>query len=225
MRIVCRWSLIRVVGWYNKSMKIFRNGLMTGLVLQLAIGPVFFFIANLTLQKTIFDGFAGVIGVTLADYLYITLAILGIGKLLEKEKIKKIFGIISSIVLVLFGIFIIKNVTGGNISNNLQISSISIFSSFISTFLLTISSPLTIVLFTSVFASKVIEYNYTKRELFIFGISTGLATFLFMGTSVVVFSLLGQNIPTTLIQVLNIIVGCLLIGYGGTRLVRVLRGK
>ncbi|MFA5791435.1 MAG: LysE family transporter [Candidatus Paceibacterota bacterium] len=206
-------------------MKIFRNGLMTGLVLQLAIGPVFFFIANLTLQKTIFDGFAGVIGVTLADYLYITLAILGIGKLLEKEKIKKIFGIISSIVLVLFGIFIIKNVTGGNISNNLQISSISIFSSFISTFLLTISSPLTIVLFTSVFASKVIEYNYTKRELFIFGISTGLATFLFMGTSVVVFSLLGQNIPTTLIQVLNIIVGCLLIGYGGTRLVRVLRGK
>ena len=32
-------------------MKIFQNGLLTGLFLQLAIGPVFFFIINLTLQK------------------------------------------------------------------------------------------------------------------------------------------------------------------------------
>ena len=47
-------------------MKVFKNGLLTGLVLQMAIGPVFFFIVNLTLQKTIFDGFSGVIGVTLA---------------------------------------------------------------------------------------------------------------------------------------------------------------
>jgi hypothetical protein len=76
-----------------------------------------------------------------------------------------------------------------------------------------------------VFASKVIEYNYTKQELFIFGISTGLATFLFMGTSVVLFSLLRQNVPTTLIQVLNIAVGCILVGYGGTRLTKILRGK
>ena len=38
-------------------MKTFLKGLTTGLVLQLGIGPVFFFIINLALQKTIFDGF------------------------------------------------------------------------------------------------------------------------------------------------------------------------
>ncbi|HEY4513410.1 MAG TPA: LysE family transporter [Candidatus Paceibacterota bacterium] len=206
-------------------MKVFKNGLATGLFLQLAVGPVFFFIANLTLQKTIFDGFAAVIGVALADYFYITLAVLGVGKLLEKEKIKKAFGIISSIILVLFGIFIIKNITGESISNTVEINSISLFSSFISTFLLTISSPLTIVIFTSVFASKVIEYNYNKRELLTFGISTGLATLLFMGVSVVFFSLVKQTIPIALIQTLNIIVGCLLIGYGAMRLVKSLRAK
>ena len=70
-------------------MKIFKNGLMTGLVLQLAIGPVFFFIVNLTLQRTIFDGLAGALAVTLGDYFYITLSILGIGKLLERQQIKK----------------------------------------------------------------------------------------------------------------------------------------
>ena len=69
--------------------KVFKNGLATGLILQLAIGPVFFFIVNLTLRKTIFDGLAGVLAVTLVDYFYIALAIFGIGKLLENKKVKR----------------------------------------------------------------------------------------------------------------------------------------
>ena len=53
-------------------MRIFVNGLLTGLVLQMAIGPVFFFIINIALQKTLYDGFAAVSAVTLVDYFYIT---------------------------------------------------------------------------------------------------------------------------------------------------------
>jgi threonine/homoserine/homoserine lactone efflux protein len=204
-------------------MKVFKNGLLTGLTLQLAIGPVFFYIINLTLQKTTLDGFVAVIGVTLADYVYITLAILGIGELLKKEKIKKIFGIISSIVLIIFGIYIIKSILDVNIQDTVNVNSISLFSSFISTFILTISSPLTIVLFTGLFATKAVEYNYTKKELFIFGFSTGLATFIFMGISVILFSLIKGSVPLVLIQVMNIIVGSLLIGYGGLRLVKILK--
>ena len=204
-------------------MKVFKNGLFTGLTLQLAIGPVFFYIVNLTLQRTTLDGLIAVIGVTLADYVYITLAILGIGELLKKEKIKKMFGIISSIILIIFGIFIIKNILSANIQNTININSYSLFSSFISTFILTISSPLTIIFFTSLFATKAVEYNYTKRELFIFGFSTGLATFIFMGVSVIFFSLIKGSVPLILIQAMNLIVGCLLIGYGGFRLKNVLK--
>ncbi len=207
--------------WYNKIMKIFKNGLLTGLVLQLAIGPVFFFIINLTLQKTALDGLVATLGATLADYVYITLAIFGIGKLLEKERVKKIFGIISSIVLIVFGIFVIKNVLIENFSAGVNTNSVSLFSSFIYTFFLTLSSPLTIFLWTSLFAAKALEYNYSKKELLIFGFSTGLATFVFIGTAVIIFSSIKGNIPITLIQILNLIVGCLLIGYGGIRLRKV----
>lgn len=70
-------------------MRVFRNGLLTGLILQLAVGPVFFFIINLTLQKTLLDGIVGVSAVTLVDYFYITLAIVGVGKLLENNRFKK----------------------------------------------------------------------------------------------------------------------------------------
>ena len=204
-------------------MKVFKNGLLTGLVLQMAIGPVFFFIVNLALQKTILDGFAGVIAVTLADYFYITLAIVGIGKLLEHKKIKKVFGVISSIVLMIFGLIMIKGIMKSNVSTNVIINSSSVFSSFISVFFLTISSPLTIVMWTSLFATKTLEYNYTKKELFIFGFSTGLATFIFMGLSVILFSLIKGAIPIILIQILNGVVGCLLIGYGTTRLIKIIK--
>jgi threonine/homoserine/homoserine lactone efflux protein len=203
-------------------MKIFKNGLLTGLTLQLAIGPVFFYIVNLTLQKTTLDGFLAVLGVTLADYIYITLAILGIGEFLKKEKIKKTFGVASSVVLILFGIFIIKNIFDINTASSIK-NSTSVFSSFISTFILTISSPLTIIFFTSLFTSKVIEYNYNKKELLIFGFSTGLATFIFMGSSVVLFSFIKGNIPMILIQTMNLIVGLLLVGYGTIRLFKILK--
>lgn len=206
-------------------MKVFRNGLATGLILQLAIGPVFFYIVNLSLQKTIYDGFAGVIGVTLADYVYIFLAIAGIGKLLENKKIKKVFGVVSSIVLVLFGLFIIKGIANIHYQSTISISSANIFSSFISVFLLTMSSPLTIVMWTSIFAAKTIEYNYTKKELLIFGLSTGLATFIFMSLSVILFTFVKSIFPIILIKALNGFVGCLLIGYGILRLKNLIKNK
>src|SRR3989338_194836 len=164
-------------------MRVFANGLLTGLILQTAIGPVFFFIINLALQRSLYDGLVAVAAVTLVDYFYISLAILGIGKLLEKKKIKKIFGIISSVVLLIFGVIIIKRVIGSDIPTDAATDSKNLLSSFASVFFLTISSPMTIIFFTSLFAAKAVEYNYTKQELFIFGFATGSATFIFMGSA------------------------------------------
>ncbi|MDP4008295.1 MAG: LysE family transporter [Candidatus Peregrinibacteria bacterium] len=206
-------------------MRVFANGLLTGLILQTAIGPVFFFIINLALQRSLYDGLVAVAAVTLVDYFYISLAILGIGKLLEKKKIKKAFGIISSLVLIIIGIIIIKNIPTEIGTPELTTNSSSLLTSFSSVFFLTISNPMTIVFFTGVFSAKAIEYNYTKHQLWIFGLSVGLATFLFMGSSVIVFSLLKKPVPILLIQTLNVIVGCLLILYGAIRLKPVLKNS
>jgi len=199
-------------------MKILRNGLLTGLFLQLAVGPVFFFIVNLALQKTFFDGLVGVIAITIVDYFYIMMSILGLSEFLEHKKIKKIFGIISSIVLIVFGLLMIEKSANLSISVPLAPQSTTLVSSFISVFLVTISNPMTIVFFTSVFMAKAVEYNYTKKELFIFGVGTGMASFLFMGSAVVLFSLLKSSIPWLFIHVLNVLVGILLVGYGVVRL-------
>lgn len=199
-------------------MKEFKNGLLTGLTLQLAIGPVFFFIINLALQKTIFDGLAGVLAVTIVDYFYISLSILGIGKLLENQKIKKIFGVASSLVLIIFGLAILKGILGDDVSKKIDANTLNIFTSFTSVFFITISSPMSIVFFTSIFAAKAVEHNYTNKQLVLFGLGTGFATLLFMSSSVLLFSLIRGSVPILLIKMLNGAVGCLLIGYGSLRL-------
>ncbi len=206
-------------------MRVFANGLLTGLILQTAIGPVFFFIINLALKRSLYDGLIAVLAVTLVDYFYISLAILGIGKLLEKKKIKKAFGIISSVVLVIFGLVIIKGVLGENVSTTSTIQSETLLASFSATFFLTISNPMTIVWYTGLFTAKAVEYNYTKQELLVFGLSVGLATLLFMGTSVIMFSLAKKTVPISLMQTLNIIVGCLLILYGAFRFTKVFKNS
>jgi len=141
-------------------MNVFKNGLLTGLVLQLGIGPVFFFVTNLALQKTLWDGLAGVVGVTLGDYFYITLSILGIGALLQQKKYKKLFGTLSSIVLILFGAFIVNKVLSNSSTTATVVQPTSVLASFTAVFFLTISSPMTIVWYTSLFTAKAVEYNY-----------------------------------------------------------------
>jgi threonine/homoserine/homoserine lactone efflux protein len=206
-------------------MKSFKNGLLTGLTLQLAIGPVFFYITNLALQKSFLDGIAGVLGVTTVDYFYITLSILGIGKLLENKNFKKVFGIISSVVLIIFGLLILKGLLENSSTDSSLTNTSNIISSYTSVFLITISSPMTIVFFTSLFTAKVVEYKYTKKELAFFGIGTGLATFIFMGSAVILFSLIRGTVPTLLIQILNGFVGLILIAYGIKRLYKNLQSK
>ncbi len=204
--------------------KVFINGLLTGLMLQLAIGPVFFFVLNITLQRTMAHGFLSVIAVTIADYCYILLALAGVGKLLEYQKTKKILSFISASVLFVVGMMILLSAKDLLIHDTIHIETESSYSSsFVSAFLLTISSPLTIVFWTSLFASKTIEHGYTKRNLAVFGFSAGLSTLLFLSGAVLLLSLFKTSIPDFLVKILNGVIGVVLMTYGSLRFKRGLK--
>ena len=89
--------------------------------------------------------------------------------------------------------------------------------------LLTISSPLTIIFWTSLFTSKALEKGYEKRELIPFGLAAGLATAVFLGFMVTGASFLRLAISGNLIRFLNTAVGLLLSFYALIRLVRALK--
>jgi arginine exporter protein ArgO len=203
------------------------NGFLTGLILQLAIGPVFIYITNIVIQKSLYDGLSAVLAAAVADYLYILLAISGVGRFLENSSFKKLFGIISSIVLIAFGS--ISILTSGNnpgIDNIPVITGTeSLIESFVTTFILTISSPLTILFWTGLFTAKSLELNLSRRELYVFGISAGFTTILFLGVSAFIISVLRSVISDIMIYYTNIFVGIILVFYGIWRLPDIFRMK
>lgn len=203
----------------------FISGIKTGLFLQLAIGPVFFYVVGISIESNFTNSLLAVLAVTIADYIYIALSIIGIGKLLQKERIKRNFGLLSSIILMLFGImFLYKGL--GHISQPQQISPFAWtpLNSFMSAFILTISSPLTIVFWSSIFSAKAIENNYRRNALFLFGVGAGSATFIFLSLAMAVLAILKTNIPDLMVQIMNCLVGLILIYYGVMRSITFIKG-
>lgn len=214
----------------KKYTKIFWNGLTTGLILQLAVGPVFFYIMNLVIKKSLVDGLMGVVAVTLVDYLYITLSIWGVGRLLEYKKNRMFLGIVWPIILVVFWIVMVYNGTvtflgQWTIHSMSNYISTSLRESFFSVVVLTLCNPMTIVFFTSLFSTKALEYQYRRQELWFFWFSVGIATLLFMSSATVFFSSIRGLLSISYIDILHILVWLILIGYGAVRIVKLLTTK
>ncbi|HOA08473.1 MAG TPA: LysE family transporter [Spirochaetota bacterium] len=203
--------------------KTFFRGFKTGLILQLAIGPVFIFVMNIAVQRSLSEGIAAVAGVTAADYFYIALSVVGVGKLLENDRMKRALGFIAPAVLLLFGAYMLYSVFFTGSAENVIRNDPS--SGFLSAFALTISSPLTILFWSGIFASRAVEYGLTRHELAVFAFAAGLATFVFLGCGVLILSSAAAVIPDTVISALNISVAVLLIGYGVLRMIRAFRKR
>lgn len=193
--------------------KKYFSGLKFGLLLQIAVGPMCLMVFNTAKNMGLLVALSLVFAIALIDAFYITLASVGVSKLLEKENIKKIFKIIGSLVLILFGINIILNVFSVNIIPGLNLKPTST-SIFIQGLILTLSNPITIVFWGSVLSTKIIEDELEKKELIIFSIGLVSATLLFLSLIAILGTMFSNFIPDNISNVLNIIVGVLLIIFG-----------
>lgn len=203
-----------IFGITNKMNKII-DGFKFGMLLQIAIGPVCFFIFQITLSHGIIPALSAAIGVTLIDSFYIILAILGIGKFMEKNpetvKILKYFG---SLVLILFGLSMLISLLGNSSPVNSSLAHFSKLRPFVSACLLTISNPLTIIFWTGVFASKTASDNMKFRELIFFGIGSIFSTLVFLSIISIVGHYTRMLINNQIIILLNIFIGTVLVFFG-----------
>ncbi|MDP4180494.1 MAG: LysE family transporter [Bacillota bacterium] len=197
------------------------KGLRFGLMLQLAIGPVCIYVFNTATRGGIIPAESAVLAATLMDSIFVTLAIIGIGALLEKQSIKKGLKYFGAIILVYFGL--------GTILGTLKISIIPTFAAkestlsaanaFITSFIMTASSPLSILFWSGVFATKLSSEGFSKSEMRLFGVGAVTATLVFLGTLALLVGMLHPFINYTIINALNIIVGIVLIGFAVKMLV------
>jgi threonine/homoserine/homoserine lactone efflux protein len=189
------------------------RGLLTGMALQLALGPVFIFVANTAFQSGMAAGLSAAAGATATDFIFITLAMAGLGRLLERERARRFLSAAGSPVLVVFGIMTLRKglemkaamdvvVTGGAIE------------SFVASFMLTASSPLSILFWSGIFTARMSEFDSDRRGLLLFGFAAGSATMLFLGAFALFFSAVRIMLPSWLFSFMNILVGLGLVIFG-----------
>lgn len=192
---------------------IYLKGLKFGLLLQLAIGPMCLMVFNTAKNSTFLVAMSLVLAIALVDAFYITLSSLGVSKMLDKKSFKTVFSILGSIVLVLFGTNIILNVFGINIIPSLNLTPTS-SSIFIQGLVLTLSNPITIIFWGSILTTKIIEENFKRKQLFLFAVGLVSSTVFFLTFVALLGTILSEFIPVIISDILNALVGILIIFFG-----------
>lgn len=191
------------------------KGFKFGMLLQLAVGPMCLMVFNTSTTYGFLMGLSLVLAISLIDGLYITLSGIGIGAVINRPKIKSIFKILGCIVLVMFGANTIAGAFDLGLLPDLKLfTNVTNQSIFIQGLLLTASNPLTIIFWGGVFSTQVIENDYSKRQLILFGFRCILSTLSFLTFVSLCGSVLSVFLPQKIIQFLNISAGVILIYFG-----------
>jgi len=186
------------------------------MLLQFTIGPVCMFIFQSAASSGFAAALTGVAGVALADALFITAAVLGIGSLIERyPKAKRLMKYFGAAVLILFGISTAAAVLGITVIPSMRFSANQGTGSvFLKALLLTLSSPLTILFWAGVFSSKITEENMLRSDMYLFGLGAVLSTLFFLSLVSLIGSLVNSFVGPEVISALNLAVGLLLVAFG-----------
>lgn len=191
------------------------KGFKFGMLLQLAVGPMCLMVFNTSTTYGFLMGLSLVLAISLIDGLYIILSGIGVAAIINKEKIKSTVKILGCIVLVLFGVNTITGAFGLTLLPDLNLfSNATNQNVFIQGLLLTASNPLTIIFWGGVFSTQVVENDFSKRQLILFGFGCILSTLLFLTIVSFFGSILSGFLPQIIVQILNITVGAILIYFG-----------
>ncbi|MBN1778004.1 MAG: LysE family transporter [Clostridiales bacterium] len=188
------------------------KGLRFGMLLQLAVGPLCFLTLRTAADGGFWAGMRVTLAVTLVDALFIALSGAGAAAVLGRAKAAVRWG--GCLVLCLFGVNIILGAFNIAFLPALQLSATQGGSPFWQGFVLTAANPLTIVFWGGVFTAQVVAHGYTKRQLVFFAAGCVSSTFLSLTLVAFLGSVLSGFLPEIAMQILNILVGVVLIGYG-----------
>ena len=148
---------------------IFR-GMLIGLMVSVPLGPMGVLIIQKTLQKGALAGFISGLGAAFADLFYATVAVFGLGfvvNLIQSHEL--LLQILGGIVLIIIGLIIYFRNPLKQIRMRKRVSKKGLLGDFATLFFLTVSNPVTIVVFMAVFAGASVfgDAPSFKIELFV----------------------------------------------------------
>lgn len=155
------------------------KGMLVGLMVSVPLGPMGVLIIQKTLHKGALSGFVAGMGAASADFFYATVAAFGLGFVLNTVQAHELLlQILGGIFLIGIGLKIyfdnpirqIRQRRSGRVSKK------GLVGDYVSLFFLTVSNPLTVVVFMAVFASMAVfgeEASPVGEFLVVFGVLLG----------------------------------------------------
>lgn len=190
-------------------------GLKLGMLLQFGgMGPICLLLFQLAAILPLQSVLPGILAVTIADAIYILISILGIVGIIKQVKsTSEFFKKVNGMIIVYLGLsFALMSLTER--ASYLDIYDWNAHNVFIGVLLLTLLNPVTIICYTGIFNARLMDLKMSSKGLFLFGLGTLLTTPIFMVFVVVLGSFGGAFLPDMVINVMNLIVGVLLVYWG-----------
>ena len=190
------------------------DGFKFGSFMQLAIGPLTIIILNTSIKNGYLSGLAFMGGEIVIDILYMFLACIGISKLLHKKYLQSILKYFGAVIFIYFGLNIILNIYNISILPIIRINGYYNTNLFLQGIILTASNPLSIIFFSGIFTSKIIEKNYSQSDTFVFAAGCVFARIMFLLIIIFLGSIINRYFNQKIINILNIIVGIIIVYFG-----------
>ncbi|MEG0559750.1 MAG: LysE family transporter [Muribaculaceae bacterium] len=153
------------------------RGITIGALISAPMGPIGVLCIQRTLNKGRWSGFFTGLGAAFSDLIYCLLTGLGMSFVIDFiETNQNILQIIGSVVLVIFGIYLIKKNPAGDLKTPTDQQRNTFTQDILTGFLFTFSNPLILFLIIGLFA----RFNFLTPEMHAIHYLTGF-TFIFIG--------------------------------------------
>jgi threonine/homoserine/homoserine lactone efflux protein len=152
-------------------LEVVSKGIICGLALALAVGPVFFTLIQASIEKGFVPAAFFATGVFIGDLFYILLVYFGFSQLIENENFKFWLGFGGSLVLILFGIFtlfkkpVVRKVV-------VQVEKVNHVKQMAQGFILNTLNPFVLIYWMGVISAASLEMQHNKVHLIVFFATT-----------------------------------------------------
>jgi threonine/homoserine/homoserine lactone efflux protein len=194
------------------------KGILSGLVLALLIGPVFFTLIQTSIERGFRSGFFVAIGISLSDAFYIAIAYMGVYQFFDKDNFE-ILAYCGGGVLVLFGLYYIF-VKSRKVAHGEEVKVRSPFRLILKGFVINGLTPVVLLFWIGTVSVAANEFGY---------VTPGKAVPYFAAIVVTVFSTdlikakladkLRAFLTTTFIKRLNIVLGIGMLFFGAKMII------